>query len=1532
MRKIFAYIKHLLQGIFITLLALYTLLYIVLSLPIIQDSLRNKGESLLSATLNVPLKIGRIEFSPFDRIELYNVVIPDQDGDTLLYSGKVAAGIDLWELTQKQIRLHNVQLFGLDARIKRNTADSPTNLQFIIDAFSSKRETPKNPIDLEINSALIRRGRIRYDVLSEPHKNIGTLDPHHIDINNFLATIAIDKLQKDSIDIFIKRLSFKEKSGFQVNNFVVHATANKETASISQFLLKLPHSQIKTKDAIAHIDILSNLSNIPDSTHINLALTDTRITLSDIAAIVPALQYFHSPIEASCVIDGNFKQLNIKNITFNLDKQAVLLQSALSIKNLLHNDSLQLQFDPIKISSQPHGAALIGKNMGITQEKTIELLQNLGAVRFDGRISGSMPNAKAYGLLSTDIGDVQTDISIHGEDSLSQFHCYGYIGTDGLDLNRLLGEESKLGTTAFDLKIDSRVPRKGLPRGKLIGKIDRIDYNKYSYNDIDVNAQFSSTGFDGKLQIDDPNGFLSVDGIIQLKGRNTLADVIIKCKDVDLEALNLVEKYQGYKLNFDFDAEYTGNRLDNANGYIQIDSITFGNEKELLQWDNICVIARNDTYPQKITINSDYINGSIEGEYTFSSLSSTFNTMLSSLVPAVIEPQKKSYKHSKEATPSNNFDIQLVISPNVEMAQILDLPFAFTDKAYINGYVHDLQQRAHLDALASNIWLGNKHIQDFTLSVNQSNKKLQLSAQASLLNKKKIPTIWNINSSAYNNNIDIDIHWNTNTITTYCGAIKLNTQLYRNIENNNQLNVDVNIRPTQVIINDTTWEIKPSYIKLNEQNITVNNLEISRPSQHIVIDGVVSKNSEDTMHVDLQDINLDYIFETLNINHVTFGGRATGRVDAADVFTKNPYLCTRKLDIKNFSYNKALFGDLSILGMWNPDNMGILLKGIILGRKNNESYVDGYIYPTKDSLSIAFDVEKVPIKFIRPFVNQILSDVNGEASGQVLLEGHFNRIYLTGEAYAENFSFGVPYLNTQYMLSDSIHFTDHNIWFDDVTVYDMMGNTAQARGEIKHKHFTDLHYDININNTDNLLVFDIPHTPGCLYYGTVLGSGKAAIKGDEHRTDIDVNMTTDEDSKFTFVLTNTEEAADYQFLTFSNQKELRYAVKDTLKVQVDSTVIRNNLLMEKAIQAPTSSTALYITLSVNVTPDAHLTLVMDEVLGDKMQGTGDGTIRLEYNTIEDEIQMFGTYTIGEGRYNFSLQDIITRDFIINSGSKVSFRGSPLDVNLDINATYALQANLADLDESFTTDSELTRTTVPVHTILEISGNMMKPDIGFDISLPTLSADMDSKMRSIISTDDMMTRQIIYLLALNRFFTPEYNASTNGSSEWTSLATSTLTSSIGSLLGQINENWDIAPQVRSSKGDFSDVEVDLMLSSQLLNNRLIFNGNFGYRDKRYNATNFIGDFDIEYLLTENGNLRLKGYNHFNDRNYSMRTALTTQGIGIMYKHDFDSWRNFFDFSFKKNKKPKSEATIRPETNTPETIHPDTIITAIPDMLQ
>ena len=327
-------------------------------------------------------------------------------------------------------------------------------------------------------------------------------------------------------------------------------------------------------------------------------------------------------------------------------------------------------------------------------------------------------------------------------------------------------------------------------------------------------------------------------------------------------------------------------------------------------------------------------------------------------------------------------------------------------------------------------------------------------------------------------------------------------------------------------------------------------------------------------------------------------------------------------------------------------------------------------------------------------------------------------------------------------------------------------------------------------------------------------------------------------------------------------------------------------------QQQASSSTYRMTFNVDITPQALITLVMDPVGGDKIKAYGHGILSMAYDSSSEDLRMNGTYTVERGSYNFTLQDIIIKDFTINDGSTIAFLGDPYSAQLDITARYQVRgANLTDLDESFLEDKELNRTNVPVNALLKVNGDMRQPDIGFDLDFPSLTEETKRKVRSIINTEEMMNRQIIYLLALNRFYTPDYMNATRGN-EFVSVASSTISSQLSNMLGQLSDSWNIAPNFRSSRGDFSDVEVDVALSSHLLNNRLLLNGNLGYRDNSLNNNSFIGDFDLEYLINRSGSLRLKAYNRYNDQNYYLKSALTTQGVGIVYKKDFDNFSDIF----------------------------------------
>jgi hypothetical protein len=307
---------------------------------------------------------------------------------------------------------------------------------------------------------------------------------------------------------------------------------------------------------------------------------------------------------------------------------------------------------------------------------------------------------------------------------------------------------------------------------------------------------------------------------------------------------------------------------------------------------------------------------------------------------------------------------------------------------------------------------------------------------------------------------------------------------------------------------------------------------------------------------------------------------------------------------------------------------------------------------------------------------------------------------------------------------------------------------------------------------------------------------------------------------------------------------------------------------------------------------------MDPVSGDFISGNGVGNLHVNYYN-KGDVKLFGNYIINQGIYKFSLQELIRKDFIIKEGSSINFNGSPPNTTLDIQAIYTV--NSASLSDLILENAEIAKQpNVKVNCKMNLTGNLFSPDIKMDIELPNEREEIRTLIRNYLSTEEEMNIQILYLLGIGKFYTTD-NANAQNPNLMPSVLSSTLSGQLNNMLSQIidNNNWNIGTNLSSSDKGWTDVEG--VLSGQLLNNRLLINGNLGYRDRPLATTNFVGDFDTELLLTRAGDVRLKAYNQTNDRYYIRSTNFIKQGLGIMYKKDFDKWSDLLFVKRKKRKK-------------------------------
>ena len=1485
MRHFLEYINKLLFIAVIGFISIYIFLYITLSIPYIQNSIRDIAIKEISELIDSKVSIENIKIHPFNKFSLSNLTVLDNNNDTLSHINKISVGLDLTELKDLKLTISSIHLSKADIYINKKNGESEINIKRLIDMFSSEKKQSSS-FFVNVKSIFIRQSCFRFDDYNYPSID-DKFDKNHINLSNLNTTVFFNALNKDSLDIKVKRVSFRESKGLYFKNISFNLHSNYNSYDFSDFkivgnksLFKFNNLQVKLKED-------RNDKNILDSLFLDIDLTAKDVDLKEFSSFDNRLGNFSKPLFFHLKSNGYINDLSISD--FNI--KAV---NEIDINGNAYISDLEKGYDAY-LFGQLKSCYLSNKCISVISQliadnKYKEPLNKLGDINFTGEISGFINNLVAFGNLSTKIGSIKTDILINKEDTIINYK--GSVNTNGLNIGELASFKD-LGniSTSINVNINQDIKTKTV-KGNINGIVKDLTYRDYQYNNILYNADINNKKIDGLLNLDDDNGKLSLVGNIKFDKANSFFNFFARAKDISLDKLNIAPQYKDTKLSFNIASDFIGNNFDNAQGSINIDSLHLYNNYDEFFIRDINISALNHEKPQSLRIYSELLNAQINGKYSFSTLLKSLKSVLNKPLPFI----DKKINVKKLSSSKNDFEFYVNIKPLDKLWKILHTPFDFNEACIFRGYFNDSISSTNLvfEADIPSFQYNKTIIKNSNLILKIPNERLSLDFTSTILNKHKEPLEISFSSISKFNSLNSKLEWKNSFNNIYKGTLFASTDFTKK-KGDFPFSTTINILPSDVIVNDSLWKIKESSIKIDSARLVIDDVSIFNNHQNLKINGCLSKNPTDSLSIFIDDISLDYIFDMVNMDFIMFGGDGSGQIDIFDNLETGILIKTDTLNVKNFTYNDEMMGDLKISSVIKLSDLDIYLNGAI-NSDNDITNIEGSILPKKDSLHLSFDSRNLNVSFIKLWTDNILQNIKGKADAQMKLFGKFRGLNLTGKAWTDNISFDIDFLKTRYRISDTLNFTENGIGISDIKIRDAYNNQGYAKGKIGYNNFKNFTYDININipTNNSFLMFNVDENSNNTYWGTIFGAGNARIFGDALNTRINVNGITKSNSKFYFALNDNVSASDYQFITFNDVTH-----KDSVCTITEVYNKENDLNIEKH--------NLYLTLQVDVTPESTVNLIMDSSSGDAIKGNGTGNLRVEYNKI-DEFKLFGNYYINKGSYNFNFQDIFSREFIIKEGSIVEFKGNPFNTQLDINAYYQVTANLSDLDETISDSKELSRTSVPVQCLLNINGDLWRPDLDFDINLPTVSQDIDRRVRSIIGTQEMMNKQIIYLMVLNKFYTPDYVTQNqqNRYSDLSSVASSTLSSQLNNLLGQLSDNWNIGTNIRTDKGDFSDVEVQLALSSQLLNNRLLFNGNLGYKDNQNssNTNSFIGDFDLEYLLNPIGTLRLKAYNHYNDRNYSIKSALTTQGVGVMDKKYFNSITDLFSVFLNKNRKEKN----------------------------
>ncbi|MBN2863216.1 MAG: translocation/assembly module TamB domain-containing protein, partial [Bacteroidales bacterium] len=490
-------------------------------------------------------------------------------------------------------------------------------------------------------------------------------------------------------------------------------------------------------------------------------------------------------------------------------------------------------------------------------------------------------------------------------------------------------------------------------------------------------------------------------------------------------------------------------------------------------------------------------------------------------------------------------------------------------------------------------------------------------------------------------------------------------------------------------------------------------------------------------------------------------------------------------------------------------------------------------------------------------------------------------------------SMKIDFLQTRYTMNDSIRFDKNNIIFRNIRLLDEKGNSATLNGSVFHDYFKNYRADLLIN-TDECMVLNTKPRDNDIFYGTAYATGVTTIKSGTNSLSFDISAKTDRNTKIYIPLNSSETVSDYSFITFVSH--------DTIS-EVDN---KPSLIS----RAPDKETAMDLNFDLEITPDAEIQLIFDSKVGDIMQGRGSGRLNISLNS-RDEFGISGDYIIDAGDYLFTLGNILNKPFTVENGGKITFSGNIDDAEIDIKAIYKLRASLYEIlqDERY-------NERIPVECHIDLSGKLFNPVIGLDIFLPTADESTRTYLKNVITTEEERSRQFLYLLVMNSFYSdPTYRSAltsasspATGTSAMAVTTTEMVSNQLSNWLSQISNDFDIGFVYRPGYKDISSNEVQLALSTQLLNDKVIINGNFDVRGAggtSDNTNQMSGDFDIEYKITDR--IRFKVFNRFNNP-YTGKQAPYTQGFGLFYRQEFDKFSDLFRKTEKSEMKKEEEPAV------------------------
>lgn len=1456
LKKLRKIVLFFLLGLVILLLSLG----ILLSLPAVQTKLALYVTERLNEDFGTDITVENANASIFGGIKLKNVLVKDYKKDTLFHIQILKTNIlDFKKLVDGDLHFGEVRLHGIDFHLKNYKGERDTNLDKFIDLFDKDKSAKKSSKKFLLTAKDIHVLNGHFSYIDE---NLKT--PKVIDFTKLNAHTSNFMVYGPDVTTKINEMSFLDHRGLIVDNLNSDFTYTKKNIHLKNLDLKTSESNL-----IGDVELRYKREDFSDFN--NKVLFDVKINKASVST--NELNLFYGEFGKNQRFDlkgkilGTLNDFTTKNIRLR-DKNNSIIVGNFRFKNLFskEKDAFYMKGDFSKISSTYDNLdALLPRVLGDNLPSTFK---KFGTFTLSGTTEVTLKTVKADIFVKTALGNAQSNLSMTNINNIDNATYVGNIKFDNFDLGKFLSRDD-IGVVNLDLDVDGKGFTEKYLDTKLKGKVQSVYYNKYNYRNIVVDGTMIKSVFKGNITANDPNLVMEFDGNLDLSKRENKYDFHAKVEYANLDKLKIYTADSVSVFRGDVLMNLHGNSIDNLYGDVYINKTSYENNKDTYFFDDFMIKSSFDqNRVRTITVNSpDIIDGKIEGKFQFNQLMKLVENSLGSLYANYSPNKVKKGQYIK-------FDFNVYS----KLIEIFYPEVSLGENTFAKGYINSDNGEFKFNFKSPSITAYGNQFDNINIDLDNKNPLYNAYIEMDSIKTKhyKVSDLSLINVTA-NDTLFFR--------TEFKGGSKAedyyNLNLYHTI-NEDKKSV-VGIKKSEVNFKDILWflnedESKDNKIVFNKKltEFDIEKISMSHENQMVNLMGVIKDSTYKDLKLTFNNVHLDKI--TPSIDSLKVKGKVNGMIDfkqRKSIYEPTALVTIDSLGLNNYDLGKL---DLSIKGDNTFKNFEV---NSVLRNEGLESFTaQGFVYVEGKNTTLDLDLrlDEFNMGAFSPLGGSVITNIRGLASGSAKFEGDLENPDITGRLYLNKAGLKIPYLNTDYDFENNaiVDITENQFTFRNIDLIDTKFKTQGVlSGSIRHTKFADWYLDLNIDSK-RLLALNTKDSDEALYYGTAFINGDASIRGPLNGLVINVNAKSEKGTSIKIPISDSETSSERDYIKFTSAKEkLAEAIGKSPKTKKYDGVELN--------------------FELDITPDAEIEVIINKSTGHGLKGRGFGSLLMEINTL-GKFNMWGDFQAYEGTYNFKYGGIIDKKFALKKGGSISWDGDPLNATLNMEAVYKTEANPAVLLENPSFNKK-----IPTEVVIKLTDKLTNPVPDISINFPTVSSVLRSELDYKLSDNDTRQTQAIYLLSSGSFL------SDKGVAE--NAITGNLLERANSLFDDIFADDDSKLKIRpnyvqgskSNQGLETDGRIGVTVSTQI-NDKITINGKLGVPVGGVTETAVVGDVEVQLRLNEDGSLKARFFNRENDINYIGEGIGYTQGVGISYEVDFNTFKELVSkiLNSKKNK--------------------------------